>query len=1160
MYRQSYLGAPSSLPPTMKARANTRVQILAATLALAASGHLHAQSTLYWRSEAGNGSWNDLNNWWSGGTMTPPGSEILRFDNNVQLTMTNDAANTTRHRIIFDAGASDARTIGGSTANGFVAVGGNAPMIQNNSTATHALNFPITLGTDGLVVDTVNGALSLGGTISGSGFLTKSGANLLTLTGTNSYAGVTSVNAGTLSISTDANLGTAPGTYTANQLTLNGGTLKVTGSGLTINTNRGITIGASGATLDNSAMGSGSNANFNSKITGTGTLTLKANGDTSDTGGGVGGNLTLGSSANDFTGNITIQSGVVNFASDASFGHASNTITISGGGFVCTAASNSLAATRSIILSGGGDKIFRVYGSSTFTINGAISGTGNVRHTDGGTLVLNGANTFTGNLLNAAGTVAFNGTTASTYTGYTHLTNSSTLRLDASNMMPDTTDVLLYGGTTFNVNGKNETISGVMVGGSSDTTATINLGPALSTGTLTVTDIAMPGGSPTNVGGNLYAKITGTGSIQYANATSNTALWDLLNTANNFTGNVIVTRGRLRVALNGGLGSFGDAANDLVFNGDPVETLNNGEGRASLQGASSGALTLPDTRDIILNSGKEGTLYVWGGNTYTINGKVTGGGNLRKEDSGVLLLNNTGNDWSGSTKVVLGELRVGAVGALSPATTVIMGGATLNLNGKASSVVGLTGTNNGSVVNGGTTLTVTGSGNYDYAGRVTDTGGATTVRNSGSGQLTLSGTQDNAGGRAAVDSGTLVLAKSSTAGVHAVGSNNTAGLTITGGTARLGGTGGDQIYFDSHVVMSGGTFDLNALNEGFRGLTGGSGTITNDGATASLLTIGQSSVAADLYDFGGSIENGSSTIDLVKTGAGTLRLSGASTYSGYTDVTGGGLIVDGSLGATYLTVFGAATLAGNGSVGDLVEVKTGGGLATTISDWNGAAGTGFTDLAIATTLTWEGTSHFITVNTSGMVNFSESAKSFPIAIASGGISGFNAADFTVTPVGFTGTGSWSVQATTTTLSLVYTPLATGGYNDWAVTSGNAPTGGVMDDYDGDGVENGVEFVLGGDKDTNDLGKLPAAATDGSNMTFTFLRDISSIGATTSLVIEVGSDLAGWDEYSVPETEEINIPGVSVTDNGDGTDTVVLTVPMGPESSKFARLKVIITQP
>ncbi|WP_164999660.1 autotransporter-associated beta strand repeat-containing protein [Salinicola tamaricis] len=65
---------------------------------------------------------------------------------------------------------------------------------------------------------------ALSGVISGSNNLTKTGAATLTLSGSNTYSGSTSVSAGTLSVAGDGNLG-------AGSLNLaNGTTLQITGN------------------------------------------------------------------------------------------------------------------------------------------------------------------------------------------------------------------------------------------------------------------------------------------------------------------------------------------------------------------------------------------------------------------------------------------------------------------------------------------------------------------------------------------------------------------------------------------------------------------------------------------------------------------------------------------------------------------------------------------------------------------------------------------------------------------------------------------------------------------------------------------------------------------------------------------------------------------
>ncbi|MFO1491051.1 MAG: hypothetical protein U1F87_09110 [Kiritimatiellia bacterium] len=490
------------------------------------------------------------------------------------------------------------------------------------------------------------------------------------------------------------------------------------------------------------------------------------------------------------------------FSGDSNFGATANQIILSGNAGLLARGANTLAATRAIVFTGGGVSILRGYGASTFTINGPMSGTGGARHTDGGTLVLAGSSSFTGSLENVAGnvtvsgtmgntgnivssagtvtvsgflnntgfvdftnsTLVFSGAAASAYTGYTHLRTGSTLRLDSSNAMPAATDVLQYGNNTFNLNGQTQTIRSLVTGSASDTSAILNLGAG---GNLTVTHNAMTGaGLPGHVDTTYYGKITGTGSITYNHATAiaNAAHWDWFNTGNDFTGNVTITKGRLRLQA-GAAGVdtvLGNAANDLIFNGDVVAGLANQGGTASMQTTTGVDLVLGAGRDIVLNTGKEGTLYVWGGTTMTVQGKVTGGGNLRKEDSGVLLLNNTGNDYGGVTKVILGEIRSGASGVLPDTTELVMAGGTVNLNGFSETVESVSGGSGTVTGTAATTLTLLTTGSKSYSGAIS---GGLALNLNGSGIQTLAGTI-NTVSTVNVNAGTLRFGASDRWGNH----------------------------------------------------------------------------------------------------------------------------------------------------------------------------------------------------------------------------------------------------------------------------------------------------------------------------------------------------------------------------------------------------------
>jgi len=63
----------------------------------------------------------------------------------------------------------------------------------------------------------------------------------------------------------------------------------------------------------------------------------------------------------------------------------------------------------------------------------------------------------------------------------------------------------------------------------------------------------------------------------------------------------------------------------------------------------------------------------------------------------------------------------------------------------------------------------------------------------------------------------------------------------------------------------------------------------------------------------------------------------------------------------------------------------------------------------------------------------------------------------------------------------------------------------------------------------------------------------------SVTIEVGTDLIAWpDVFTVGADTVSSTPGITVSDNGNGTDNVTLTIPQAAGTQKFGRLKVGVT--
>jgi len=136
-----------------------------------------------------------------------------------------------------------------------------------------------------------------------------------------------------------------------------------------------------------------------------------------------------------------------------------------------------------------------------------------------------------------------------------------------------------------------------------------------------------------------------------------------------------------------------------------------------------------------------------------------------------------------------------------------------------------------------------------------------------------------------------------------------------------------QSYANNLNVTANSTLDVqNSLNATFGALTIGNNTLTvtgNSGAAATLGVVSLSGIATFSPAAGvvltlGAVGQNATSQTLTQAGAGTLILTGTSTYTGTTSVNSGTLIVSGSLSGTNVTtVAQGATLIvpGTGSVG-----------------------------------------------------------------------------------------------------------------------------------------------------------------------------------------------------------------------------------------------------
>ncbi len=769
----------------------------------------------------------------------------------------------------------------------------------------------------GDVTDNATLELNTGGTfdnvISGSGQVVKSGDEMLTLSGANSYTGGTTISGGTLVVSNVEALGSGDVTDNATLELNTGGDFDnaISGSGqvvksgddaLTLSGNNSYT----GGTLisDGTLVASNVEALGSGDVTNDAVLELNTGGDFDNAISGSGqvvksGDKTLTlSGANSYTGGTTISGGTL---------VASNVEALGSG---------DITDNATLELNTGGD------------FDNAISGSGQVVKSGDETLTLSGTNTYTG------GTTISGGTLIATHVnalGTGAIDNRASLLLDASGQFAVTDLTTESGGNT--EIGAGSTLQATTLTQKSDSTLTINLNSNTA-------DPVIHAASQVSLAGTL--DITGVGDVLDSDPASTDDLDTFTLIASDKT--IAGDFEKLTVA-----GMDADLADFITVDGRIDDTGKQYELTTALTWYADRDDAVTDAHGTFNLTNADGSFAV---NTVLENVDATldpdsatgwDGTSLIKQGAGTLILN-AENTYTVGTTISGGTLVATNVDALGSGD--VTDDATLELNTGGTFDNAISGS--GQVVKSGDKM-LTLSGTNSYSGGTLISGGtlvATNVDALGSGDVTDDATLElNTGGtfdNAISGSGQVVKSGDDTLTLS--GSNTyTGGTIISGGTlvaSNVEALGTGDVTNDAVLELNtGGDFD-NAISGSGQVVKSGDETLTLSGTnsyTDGTLISGGTLVATNLEALGTGDVTNNATLELntggtfdnaisgsgqvVKSGDDALTLSGSNTYTGGTTISGGTLI------ATSVDALGSGDVTDNA----VLELNTGGTFDNAIS-------------------------------------------------------------------------------------------------------------------------------------------------------------------------------------------------------------------------------------
>ena len=821
-------------------------------------------------------------------------------------TLTNTNALTLNGSGVSSGGALTNSSSTAVTYSGLITLGSAATINASSGNIVISNTGTITGATYGLTLTGTNTASSIASIIgTTSGTLTKSGTGTWTVSGANTYTGLTTISAGTLK------LGAAGGGTNTPLGTTGAGTTVSDGATLDLN---GYTLGTSEALILNGAGQSSAGALTNSSATTStyiGAITLGSNSSI----GGSNGNITASgiiggafaltkigtdtltlSGVNTYSGGTTISAGtLVASTSASSLGSGPVTLGAASGSSNATlqVATNNLTFSNPIVLSSGTSGTLTIGNTGTAistTFSGGVTGTNNLVISAGATT---GTITFTTGSINNIGTITNSGSGSGTttisaavgsnVTGITQASSTSALTISGA-ITPNAS------GTTFTNSGTAAlTLSGGISGtgnvtfnNNSSGTTTVSTTSINNTGTITNSG---SGTGTTTISATVGSNVTG---ITQSSSTSALAISGAITP--NVSGSTFINSGTSTLTLSGGISGTGN----VIFN-------NNSSGTTTASGTSI------NNTGTITNSGSgSGATTI----SAVVGSNVTG---VIQNGSSPLILSGT-NTFTGSTTITTGTLKAASAAALSTRAVSIGASGILDLTFSGTVALGstLSMSTGAAITNSANTsnLTVAGAstlnGNINTVGNQTYTGAVTLGANTTLTTLNTSSVNTNS-------TITFSSTVNSTAGSYY-------GLSITNGTGTAA--------FGGIVGASSGTSALGYLCINASGCSASTvGTSTGSGTTT--LAANVTTTANQTYGGAVIINNSSGVTLTASSNNGTVSFG--STVNSYAATTYGLTISNGTGATNFAGAVGATnnlrslTLNGTGTI-------TLGGNVTTAGD------------------------------------------------------------------------------------------------------------------------------------------------------------------------------------------------------------------------------------